>query len=80
MLLIHPQFSPITAINLCNCFKITIGLMVKSLEWFPSSPATELGRMLVSLVLSNLDYCPVMWSSEARKYLVKLQLAQNKAV
>jgi hypothetical protein len=34
MLLIHPQFSPITATKLCNCFKITTGLMVKSLSGF----------------------------------------------
>uniref|UniRef100_A0A8C7RUT3 Neuregulin C-terminal domain-containing protein n=1 Tax=Oncorhynchus mykiss TaxID=8022 RepID=A0A8C7RUT3_ONCMY len=34
MLLIHPQFSPITAIKLCNCFKVTTGLMVKSLRDF----------------------------------------------
>ena len=34
MLLIHPQFSPITAIKLCNCFKVTIGIMVKSLSGF----------------------------------------------
>jgi hypothetical protein len=27
----HLQFSPITAIKLRNCFKVTIGLMVKSL-------------------------------------------------
>ncbi|CDQ80817.1 unnamed protein product [Oncorhynchus mykiss] len=31
------------------------------------------------LVLSNLDYCPVVWSSAARKDLVKLQLPQNGA-
>ena len=30
MLLIHPQL--ITAIKLCNGFKVTIGLMVKSLS------------------------------------------------
>ena len=34
MLLIHPQFSPITAIKLCNRFKVTIGLMVKFLSGF----------------------------------------------
>ena len=34
MLLIHPQFSPITAIKLCNCFKVTIDLVVKSLSGF----------------------------------------------
>ena len=33
MLLIHPQFSPITAIKLCNCFKVTIKvIMVKPLS------------------------------------------------
>ena len=31
------------------------------------------------LVLSYLDYCPVIWSSVAKKDLVKLQLAQNRA-
>jgi hypothetical protein len=34
MLLIHPQFYPITAIELCSCFKIPIGLMVTSLSSF----------------------------------------------
>ena len=34
MLLNQPQFSPITAIQLCNSFKVTIGLMVKSLSGF----------------------------------------------
>ena len=32
MLLIHPQFYPITAVKLCNCFKVTIDLMVKPVE------------------------------------------------
>ena len=36
-------------------------------------------QVLQALVLSNLDYCPVMWSSAARKDRVKLQLAQNIA-
>ena len=31
-----------------------------------------------ALVLSYIDYCPVVWSSAARKDLVKLQLAQNR--
>ena len=35
-------------------------------------------QVLQALVLSNLDYCPVVWSSAGRKYLVKLQLAQDK--
>ena len=34
---------------------------------------------LQALVLCNLDYCPVVWFSAARKDLVKLQLAQNRA-
>ena len=43
MLLIYRRFSPITATKLCNCFKVTIDLMVKSLtgflplqQWFPN--------------------------------------------
>jgi hypothetical protein len=36
-------------------------------------------QVLQALVLSNPDYCLVVWSSAARKDLVKLQLAQNRA-
>ena len=36
-------------------------------------------QVLQVLVLPSLDYCPVVWSSAARKDLVKLQLAQNRA-
>ena len=36
-------------------------------------------QVLQALVLSHLDYCLVMWSSAARKYIIKLQLAQNRA-
>ena len=36
-------------------------------------------KVLQALVLSYLDYCPDMWSSTAKKDLVKLQLAQNRA-
>ena len=32
-----------------------------------------------SLVLSNLEYCPVIWSSATKLDLKKLQVAQNKA-
>lgn len=32
-----------------------------------------------SLVLSNLDYCAVVWSNAAKKHLTKLQKIQNKA-
>jgi hypothetical protein len=36
-------------------------------------------QVLQALVLSYLDFCPVIWSSAAKKDLVKLQLAQNRA-
>ena len=36
-------------------------------------------QVLQALVLSNLDYCPVVLSSAAKKYLVKLHLDQNRA-
>ena len=36
-------------------------------------------EVLQALVLSNLDYRPIMWSSAARKDLVKLQLFQIRA-
>jgi hypothetical protein len=36
-------------------------------------------QVLQALVLSYLDCCPVMWSRAAKKDLVKLQLAQNRA-
>ena len=35
-------------------------------------------QVLQALVLSYLDHCPVMWTSAAKKDLVKLQLAQNR--
>ena len=50
MLLIHPQFSPITAIKLCNCFKVTIDWSHGEIpERLSNSLATELGRTPVSL-------------------------------
>ena len=46
LLVIHPQFSPITAIKLSNCFKVTIGLMVKSLSGFlPLRQLSQEGRL-----------------------------------
>ena len=36
-------------------------------------------QVLQALVLSSLDYCPVIWSNAAKKDLVKLQLVENKA-
>ena len=38
-----------------------------------------LNQVIQSLVLSQLDYCPSIWSSAAKKDLSKLQIAQNKA-
>ena len=40
---------------------------------------STLQKIQQALVLSNLDYCSVGWSSAERKDLVKLQLAQNRA-
>ena len=34
MMMTHPQFSPSTAIKLCNGLKVTIDLIVKSLSGF----------------------------------------------
>jgi hypothetical protein len=36
-------------------------------------------QVLQALVLLYLDYCPVIWWSAPKKYLVKLQMAQNRA-
>ena len=38
-----------------------------------------LNQVIQSLVLSQLDYCPSIWSKAAKKDLNKLQIAQNKA-
>ena len=45
MLLIQPQFSPITAIKLCNSFKVTM-THGEIPEQFPSPLATELEGLL----------------------------------
>ena len=36
-------------------------------------------QVLQPLVLSHLDYCPVIWSGAAKKVLKKRQLVQNRA-
>jgi len=40
---------------------------------------TTIRLLIQSLVLSNLDYCPVIWSSASKQELSTLQLAQNRA-
>ena len=40
---------------------------------------TTIKLVIQSLVLSNLDYCPVIWSSASKQNMCKLQLAQNRA-
>jgi hypothetical protein len=46
MLLIYPQFYPITTVKPWNCFEVTIGLMLKSLGIFLPLQKTELGGCL----------------------------------
>lgn len=36
-------------------------------------------QVIQTLVLSHLDYCPMIWSNATKKDLGKLQLAQNRA-
>ena len=40
---------------------------------------TSAVQVIQALVISHLDYCPVVWSNAAKKDLHKLQIAQNKA-
>ena len=48
----------------------------KCSAYVPSSVMSDVVR---SLVLSHLEYCPVIWSSAAQKHIKKLQIAQNRA-
>ena len=41
---------------------------------------TSAVQVIQALVLSHLDYCPVVWSNAAKKDLSKLQIVQNKAL
>ena len=72
MKLIHSHCSPITAIKLCNCFKVTNRLMVKSLSPFLplnweelwEQLSTELGRTPVSVTIVVRTFGPkrsVIW-------------------
>ena len=36
-------------------------------------------QVVQALVLSHLDYCPVLWSNADKKDIIKLQVAENKA-
>lgn len=56
MLLIRPPFSPITAIELCCCFKITNGLMVTSLISF--IPVLQLSSKGSLMCLGGLIHHP----------------------
>ena len=40
---------------------------------------TSVVQVIQALVISHLDYCPVVWSNAAKRDLHKLQIAQNKA-
>jgi hypothetical protein len=51
--------------------------IIKRLSAFLTPHSTK--QVLLALVLSYLDYCPVMWLSVARKDQIELQLAQNRA-
>ena len=42
-------------------------------------PSNSMADDVRSIVLSHLEYCPVVWSSAARKHRLKLQVAQNRA-
>ena len=53
-----------------------IAVSRKCSAYVPSSVMSEVVR---SLVLSHLDYCPVIWSNAAEKHMKKLQIAQNRA-
>lgn len=51
-----------------------IAVLRKCSAHVPSSVMTDVVR---SLVLSHLEYCPVIWSKAAEKHLKNLRLAQN---
>ena len=42
-------------------------------------PQEYIPQIVQTLVLTHLDYCPVVWSSASNKDLDKLQLVQNRA-
>ena len=41
--------------------------------------SSTLNQVIQSLVLSHLEYCPVIWSSAAKKYIEKLKISENRA-
>lgn len=42
-------------------------------------PLNTIKQVIQALILSNLDYCPVVWSNVTTNKLKKLQMVQNKA-
>ena len=42
-------------------------------------PQQCIPQIVQTLALTHLDYCPMVWSSAAKKDLLKLQLVQNRA-
>ena len=42
-------------------------------------PLSTVKQVTQALILSNLDYCPVVWSNVTKNKLKKLQIVQNKA-
>ena len=51
--------------------------IIKRCSTFLTTLSTR--QVLQALDLSHLSYCSVMWSGATKKYLLKLQLAQNRA-
>ncbi|KAK6320212.1 hypothetical protein J4Q44_G00093190 [Coregonus suidteri] len=51
--------------------------VIKIFSAFLTQKSTVL--VVQALVLSHIDYCPVIWSSAAKQYLAKMHLAQNRA-
>lgn len=40
---------------------------------------TMIKQVIQSLVLSHIDYCPVIWSNASKQEINQIQLAQNRA-
>ena len=51
--------------------------MIRHCSAFLASKQTR--KVLQALILSHIDYCPVVWSCAAKKDIGKLQLVQKRA-